>query len=130
MARVAEGERLYNARHDIRERHVAKEAMKTHCVHGHEYTPENTLWRRQINGNPTRRCKTCVATEKKDWKKKAGLKKSLTHKSHRFRLTRSDLRRLVDVVWNEATESTAVPSTNWADRLIDKALSQTNGERQ
>lgn len=37
-------------------------------------------------------------------------------------LQRDDLRRLVDVVWNEATESTAVPSTNWADRLIERAI--------
>jgi hypothetical protein len=35
---------------------------------------------------------------------------------------RAALRRLVDVVWNEATESTAVPSTDWADRLIDRAM--------
>lgn len=35
---------------------------------------------------------------------------------------REMLRKLVDVVWNEATESTAVPSTKWADRLIDKVF--------
>lgn len=34
------------------------------------------------------------------------------------------LRRLVDIVWNEATESTAVPSTDWADRLIVRAISE------
>ncbi len=39
-----------------------------------------------------------------------------------FRVSRKELRRLVDIVWNEATESTAVPSTNWADRLIARAL--------
>ncbi|GAB1836864.1 hypothetical protein MyNCGM121_36430 [Achromobacter xylosoxidans] len=33
---------------------------------------------------------------------------------------RQRLRELVDAVWNEATESTAVPDTPWADRLIDK----------
>lgn len=33
---------------------------------------------------------------------------------------RQRLRELVDVVWNEATESTALPDTPWADRLIDK----------
>lgn len=36
---------------------------------------------------------------------------------------REELRKLVDVVWNEATESTAVPATKWADRLIDKVFS-------
>ncbi|MFE0784119.1 hypothetical protein [Serratia bockelmannii] len=35
---------------------------------------------------------------------------------------RQSLRELVDVVWNEATESTAVPDTAWADRLIDKVF--------
>ena len=39
-----------------------------------------------------------------------------------FGVTRNVLRFLVDVVWNEATESTAVPDTPWADRMIDKAL--------
>lgn len=34
---------------------------------------------------------------------------------------RGALRRLVDIVWNEATESAAVSSTNWADRMIDRA---------
>lgn len=29
---------------------------------------------------------------------------------------------LVDVVWKEATESTAVPSTDWAKRLIGKVF--------
>ncbi|MGY6271053.1 hypothetical protein ACXIUT_15280 [Achromobacter denitrificans] len=36
---------------------------------------------------------------------------------------RQRLRDLVDVVWNEATESTAVPDTPWADRMIDKVFS-------
>lgn len=31
------------------------------------------------------------------------------------------LRRLVDVVWQTATESEAVPSTDWADRMIAEA---------
>lgn len=35
---------------------------------------------------------------------------------------RQELRKLVNVVWNEATESTAVPSTNWADKLIDRVF--------
>lgn len=36
--------------------------------------------------------------------------------------SREDLRRLVDAVWQHATESTAVPSTKTADKLIDAAL--------
>ncbi|OZI75544.1 hypothetical protein [Bordetella genomosp. 6] len=35
---------------------------------------------------------------------------------------RQRLRDLVDVVWNEATESTAVPDTPWADRMIDRVF--------
>lgn len=43
----------------------------------------------------------------------------------RFALTecreQAFLRRVVDVAWNEATESTAVPATAWADRIIEQA---------
>lgn len=35
---------------------------------------------------------------------------------------RPDLRRLVDHVWQEANEDQSVPSTDWADRMIDAAL--------
>lgn len=35
---------------------------------------------------------------------------------------RIELRKLVDVVWNECSESTAVPSTKWADKLIDRVF--------
>lgn len=30
---------------------------KTHCVHGHEYTPDNTIWR---TDSGRRRCRTCT----------------------------------------------------------------------
>lgn len=33
---------------------------------------------------------------------------------------RKFLRLLVDESWNECTESEEVPSTNWADRIIDR----------
>lgn len=39
--------------------------------------------------------------------------------------TRQQLRDLVDLVWNEATESTAVPSTAFADKLIDHIFDKT-----
>lgn len=32
---------------------------KTHCVHGHEFTPENTIPMRTQTGRPGRRCRTC-----------------------------------------------------------------------
>lgn len=31
-------------------------------------------------------------------------------------------RRIVDAAWNEATESETVPSTDWADRIIDRVV--------
>lgn len=37
---------------------------------------------------------------------------------------RKRLRELVDVVWNEATDSETVPSTITADELIDRVMSQ------
>jgi hypothetical protein len=41
----------------------------THCVHGHEYTPENTLY--QANG--TRKCHTCYLAyqRRRYWERKA-----------------------------------------------------------
>lgn len=33
--------------------------MKTHCVHGHEFTIENTLYGTQENGNTRRFCRIC-----------------------------------------------------------------------
>src|SRR5262245_49530249 len=38
-----------------------RNSEKTHCKHGHEFTPENTYWTTSTNGNPRRQCKTCVA---------------------------------------------------------------------
>ena len=37
----------------------AKNARKTHCIRGHEFTPENTK-RAVRNGNPVRQCATCL----------------------------------------------------------------------
>lgn len=39
-------------------------AQKTHCLHGHEYTPENTRVGTMPNGGPRR---TCIACEKQRW---------------------------------------------------------------
>jgi len=32
---------------------------RTHCKYGHEYTPENTYWRKNPGRNSTRMCRTC-----------------------------------------------------------------------
>lgn len=34
-------------------------AKKTHCVKGHEFTPENTLSRQRVGRLPERSCRTC-----------------------------------------------------------------------
>lgn len=39
---------------------AAKHAATTHCTQGHEYTPENTYWRRRANGGRSRRCRACT----------------------------------------------------------------------
>lgn len=41
---------------------VGINARKTHCKHGHEFTPENTKWRmRPHRGTlPTRSCRICL----------------------------------------------------------------------
>jgi hypothetical protein len=35
-------------------------------------------------------------------------------------VTRKELQKLVDIIWNTATDSTEVPSTKWADSLVDQ----------
>lgn len=36
---------------------VARHSQQTHCIHGHEFTPENTYWRPRGAG---RDCRTCI----------------------------------------------------------------------
>lgn len=44
----------------------AKRASRTHCLHGHEYTPENTgHWKRWPH---TRRCLTCQRAAYRRWR--------------------------------------------------------------
>jgi hypothetical protein len=96
-------------------------AEKTHCKYGHEFTKENTIWKNADTfSGKMRVCRQCKSRRDEAARRRRGQKPKSVRKF--FRVTRDDLRRLIDVVWNEATESTAVPSTNWADRLIDKAL--------
>jgi hypothetical protein len=39
---------------------TARNAVKTHCLRGHEFTPENTYWTKNPSG-PGRECRTCKA---------------------------------------------------------------------
>lgn len=49
----------YGTRSDNNYDRVRNSGLKTHCVHGHEYTPENTIMSRRGNGQPNRLCRTC-----------------------------------------------------------------------
>lgn len=43
----------------------------THCIHGHEFTPENTyVYRDKRNRSHGRSCKTCIAVAAKKWRDK------------------------------------------------------------
>lgn len=33
--------------------------LKSHCKHGHEFTPANETWFTDINGKPQRTCRKC-----------------------------------------------------------------------
>lgn len=47
---------------------VTINANKTHCVNGHEFTPENTYVR--PDGKGLRQCKTCAVARTKAWRDK------------------------------------------------------------
>lgn len=38
---------------------AAKNAKKTHCPHGHEYTPKNTRIETKADGRRSRKCRAC-----------------------------------------------------------------------
>lgn len=41
-------------------------ALKTHCIHGHEYTPENTYYRTSRSGG-RRDCRACIRQRVRDY---------------------------------------------------------------
>lgn len=45
----------------------ANNARKTHCMHGHEFTPENTLIVEYPNRAPCRRCRKCHARRQNEF---------------------------------------------------------------
>lgn len=44
--------------------------LKTHCVNGHEFTPDNIIWRMKPSGRKARDCKTCQSYAYRAWRKK------------------------------------------------------------
>lgn len=49
-------------------RRLQRSATKTHCVHGHLYSPENTY--RRNNGTGTRECRECNRRAVREYKRK------------------------------------------------------------
>jgi hypothetical protein len=43
-------------------------------------------------------------------------------------VSHDDLQKLVDLVWNEATESQEVPDYFWSDEIIENWISDLEGE--
>lgn len=44
---------------EVSDKGRTKNQKKTHCIRGHEFTPENTYWRTSANGRPGRKCIEC-----------------------------------------------------------------------
>ena len=53
-----------SARQAVIASNVKRGKARTHCLHGHEFTPENTRHETKPNGNVMRRCKTCRSRRK------------------------------------------------------------------
>lgn len=66
LAHLRELDRLTNCR-------LQRSATKTHCVHGHEYTPENT-YRRPDNNH--RQCAECKRERVRQWRARRKAAKS------------------------------------------------------
>lgn len=52
------------------------------------------------------------------------LQKRINELEKETSFSRSILRKIVDESWRAATESSQVPSTKWADKIIDKVLQE------
>ena len=55
----------------------AVNATKTHCIHGHEYTPENTY----LRPNGSRNCKICQRIREREWEQR---KKTMEITNHGY----------------------------------------------
>lgn len=60
IAKMIEGRKRWEAEHPY------DEASYTHCVHGHEYTPDNTY----RNKDGSRHCRTCVIAQQRAYRQR------------------------------------------------------------
>lgn len=56
--------------YDVLDRKRHPIANRTHCDYGHEFSKENTYWRKRKGGSDYRACKACTQARNKKWKKK------------------------------------------------------------
>ena len=67
----------------------SRNARKTHCLRGHEFTPENTM---AIKGG--RACRACDLEKVKRFQKKPGIRERLTEYSREYRKNPANKERL------------------------------------
>jgi hypothetical protein len=55
---------------------AAVNAAKTHCVHGHEFTPANTAWSTRASGYKRRTCRTCNRLKAEAYRRRKAAQKT------------------------------------------------------
>jgi hypothetical protein len=65
---------------------------KTHCIHGHEYTEENTLWVKTAAGYMARQCRICGRRKAMEyhWKNRDAMLPKMRVRTAAWKLARKD----------------------------------------